>query len=62
MATPYVTDETGATPQDYYNLDLICDTFPFRQVHCLNTETRRDVAQAAEGQRRIRAPRGGPSI
>ncbi|GAB1295719.1 Partner of Y14 and mago [Apodemus speciosus] len=39
MATPYVTDETGATPQDYYNLDLICDTFPFRQVHCLNTET-----------------------
>ncbi|XP_063120083.1 partner of Y14 and mago isoform X6 [Rattus norvegicus] len=32
MATPYVTDETGATPQDYYNLDLICDTFPFRFV------------------------------
>ncbi|XP_036012000.1 partner of Y14 and mago isoform X5 [Mus musculus] len=29
MATPYVTDETGATPQDYYNLDFICDTFPF---------------------------------
>ncbi|XP_052609653.1 partner of Y14 and mago isoform X1 [Peromyscus californicus insignis] len=26
MATPYVTDETGATPQDHYNLDLICDT------------------------------------
>ncbi|XP_007644895.3 partner of Y14 and mago isoform X1 [Cricetulus griseus] len=26
MATPYVTDETGATPKDYYNLDLICDT------------------------------------
>ncbi|XP_031205645.1 partner of Y14 and mago isoform X4 [Mastomys coucha] len=62
MATPYVTDETGATRQDYYNLDLICDTFPFRQIHCLNTETGRDVAQAAEGQRRIRAPRGGPSL
>uniref|UniRef100_A0ABK0KZZ9 Uncharacterized protein n=1 Tax=Rattus norvegicus TaxID=10116 RepID=A0ABK0KZZ9_RAT len=28
-----------------------------RQLHCLNTETRWDIAQAAEGQRRIRAPR-----
>uniref|UniRef100_A0ABK0LAZ7 Uncharacterized protein n=1 Tax=Rattus norvegicus TaxID=10116 RepID=A0ABK0LAZ7_RAT len=37
--------------------DSLCNCRDQRQLHCLNTETRSDKAQATEGQRRIRAPR-----